>query len=321
MLNPSGNLTSTNIALCNILFRDGVLPPGRVAGRATLCVVNMISSLFAIMANILVIWAIKKTPSLHSPSSALLCVLAASDFAVGTFIQPLAVIHGIGIFTNNFRLYCVSGSILLPSAIFLGGCSFVTMTAISVERYLALTLHLRYAAIVTVNRVLKCIFPICIFFLTLMIMSFWLLRTDWYRTTIASVGLFTFIVCTFAIPFSYYRIFKILRRHRQQIHDQTVIAKGIHGLSHINVSKYRKSVFTFLYVLGALLLTYLPFEISLAMLWTDYTEYNKFVFSITGTLVLLNSSINPVVYCWRIKEIRRFVVLKLRSVFGAEHST
>lgn len=321
MLNPSCNLTSTNIALCSILFHDGVLPPERVVGRAILCVVNMISSLFAVVANILVIWAIKNTTSLHSPSSALLCVLAASDFAVGAFIQPLSVIHNIGIFTNNFRLYCVSGSILLPSATFLGGCSFVTMTAISVERYLALTLHLRYAAIVTVNRVLKCIFTICIFFFTFMIMSFWFLRTDWYRTTVASLGLFTIVVCTFAIPFSYYKIFKILRRHKQRIHDQTVIAKGIHGLSHINVSKYRKSVFTFLYVLGALILTYLPIEISLVILWTDYTEYNKFVFSITGTLFLLNSSISPVVYCWRIKEIRRFVASKLRSTFGAERPT
>ena len=174
MLNSSGNLTSTNIALCNILFPERFLPmEGRVVGRAVLCVVNIFSSLFAATANILVMWAIKNTTSLHRPSSALLCVLAASDFTVGAFIQPLAVVHLMGILTNNFHLYCVSGSLLLPFATFLGGFSFVTMTATS-NKCLALTLHLRYAAIVTVSRIIKCIVPICFLFLTLVIMSFWL---------------------------------------------------------------------------------------------------------------------------------------------------
>ena len=83
----------------------------------------------------------------------------------------------------------------------------------------------------------------------------------------------------------------------------------------MDISKYRKSVFTMLYVLGAVLLSYVPCGIS-HTIWLFKAEGSEFLESIGGMMVLLNSSINPLVYCWRITEIRRFVVSKVRRVFG-----
>ena len=50
-------------------------------------------------------------------------------------------------------------------------------------------------------------------------------------------------------------------------------------------------------------------------LFNNETVAIEFAQSVGGMLVFLNSSINPLVYCWRIKEIRRFVMSKLREVF------
>ena len=187
-MNHSSNLTSPNkIASCNVIFPDGVLPPKHVCSSAVLCVVNALSSTGASRANTLVLWAIKKTPSLHNPSSALLCALASLDLTVGMFIQPLAVIGLIGLLTDNYPLFCITGTIGYPVGLTLGGLSFVTIAAISVDRYLALTLHLRYPEIVTVSRVITCVLPIIAFLLILMIMSFWFLTEDWFRITIACV--------------------------------------------------------------------------------------------------------------------------------------
>ena len=88
----------------------------------------------------------------------------------------------------------------------------------------------------------------------------------------------------------------------------------------MDISKFRKSVLTMLYVLAAILLSYLPCGISFLITLFLKTEVSEFTLSIGGSIVLLNSSINPLVYCWRIKEIRRFVVLKLRRVFGFQRS-
>ena len=118
--------------------------------------------------------------------------------------------------------------------------------------------------------------------------------------------------CIFAIPFAYCRIFAILRRHKKQIYDQTAVATRMQGFSQTNLSKYRRSVSAILYLLCAITLSYLPCLISFVIAWRRYTKSSRLVLRFTVTVLLLNCSVNPLVYCWRIKEIRWFVALKLR---------
>ena len=54
----------------------------------------------------------------------------------------------------------------------------------------------------------------------------------------------------------------------------------------------------------------------LKFLFINETTARQIVQNVGGMIVLLNSSINPLVYCWRIKEIRRFVDTKVRGMFG-----
>ena len=117
-MNHSSNLTSpTNIAFCSAIFPDGLLPPKHIVSSTLLCVVNALSSAGASTANALVLWAIKETPSLHNPSSALLCVLVSLDLTVGVFIQPLAVIGLIALLTDSYPVYCIKGTVGYPAGL------------------------------------------------------------------------------------------------------------------------------------------------------------------------------------------------------------
>ena len=172
-----------------------------------------------------------------------------ASLTVRVFIQPLAVISLIGLLTDNYPVYCIAGTAGYPLGLPLAALSFVSIAAISFDRYLVLALHLRYAENVTVRRVIICILPVSAFLLILIMMSFWFWTEDWFRITVACVCSFITASCIFVIPFASCRIFAILRRHKKQIHDRTVVATQTQGFSQINIFKYRRSVKTIVYLL------------------------------------------------------------------------
>ena len=105
----------------------------------------------------------------------------------------------------------------------------------------------------------------------------------------------------------YARIFFVLRN---QIHQAQVIPQGQpSGISPLNLSRYKKTVFTALWVFAALMICYLPFGLVL-LVETTLSEIPELVVIISFfgiTLVYLNSALNPLLYCWKIKEVRHAV--------------
>ena len=264
-MNSSSNFSTTHLINCPITF-PGNFPEKNVKMAPTIAVavLNFISSFIATTANFLVMWAIKRTPSLHTPSAVFLFTLALSDFVVGIYVQPLCAAHLLAALTHNLSLFCTTGAMLYPVGTYLAIYSFMAIAAVTVDRYLALVLHLRYAAIITISRVIK--FNIAVFIVSFpVVLCYWFLRIDWIRTASLFIVLFLFIFCTFAIPFCYCRIFMILRRHKKQLQDQNNLAKRIHGFSENDLSKYRKSVLAILYVLGVMVLSYLPSAIGFTL--------------------------------------------------------
>ena len=264
-MNLSDNFSTTPLIDCLITY-PGYFPEKNVKMAPTIAaaVLNFISSFIATTANFLVMWAIKETPSLHTPSAVFLFTLALSDFVVGIYVQPLCAAHLLTALTHNLSLFCTTGAMLYPVGTYLAIYSFMAIAAVTVDRYLALVLHLRYAAIITISRVIK--FNIAVFIVSFpVVLCYWFLRIDWIRTASLFILLFLFIFCTFAIPFCYCRIFMILRRHKKQLQDQNNLAKRIHGFSENDLSKYRKSVLAILYVLGVMVLSYLPSAIGFTL--------------------------------------------------------
>ena len=108
------------------------------------------------MLNVITIHAIRKTSSLPKPLKTLLLSLAVSDLGVGLFVQPLSVaLLAMKLEQNieNNQAYTVTQITYLISTNLFGIASFFGVTALSVDRLLAIHLHLRYQELVTHQRV------------------------------------------------------------------------------------------------------------------------------------------------------------------------
>ncbi|XP_078368322.1 adenosine receptor A2a-like [Oculina patagonica] len=267
------------------------------------CILNAVFSLLTSTGNFIILYVIWKRQELHSPSFILLFCLAVSDFVVGVICQPFFVAFHIAEITNNFQAYCALRIIQSISSYATTGVSLATLSGISIDRLLALTLHLRYNMIVTVPRIIATAVVVWIISTSVVILRF---RVDKWIFVPVVILLLTFLVTAM----STLKIFQVVRRHQRQIYQQQ---QSVHG-TMVNALKCRKSSITVLYVYGLLLVFYLPLFLTISVrTFTGYTTNVKVANDYVTTIVFINSFLNPFVYCWRIGEIRQAVKNTLRK--------
>ncbi|XP_078363882.1 melanocyte-stimulating hormone receptor-like [Oculina patagonica] len=267
------------------------------------CVLNSVFSLITCLGNSVILYVIWKTRELHSPSFILLFCLAASDLLVGLICQPFFVAYKIAELENNFGVYCVLRMIHTISGWTTSGVSMATLTLIPVDQLFALTLHLRYTTIVTVPRVFQ--ITVCLWIASITVVMLRFSLTNWIIIPVVLL-LLTFLITVV----STFYIFQIVRRHRRQISQQQWSVQS----NTVNVLKCRKSAVTVLYVYGLFLIFYLPVCVTMFVdSFLGYTLTVKIAYDYASTVVFINSFLNPLVYCWRIGEIRRAVRNALRK--------
>lgn len=84
----------------------------------------------------------------------------------------------------------------------------------------------------------------------------------------------------------------------------------------LNMVRYRKGVYSALWVLVALTICYLPHYIVEVLTGQAGMTLSLYIArQFTTILVLLNSSLNPLLYCWKISEMRQAVKETLRQLF------
>lgn len=271
--------------------------------------VNIPFCLSAIMGNGLILVSFARTPSLLSPSNVLLIGLALSDFLVGLLGQPLYI-------SCTFHLHvCRSKGVLNALVMFsttvLCAISFQTITLLSIERSLAINLHLRYSEFVTLRRVA---FLLGVFWVCNGIVSYLVLDFPIYYDYMAS--LFG-IICLVANALLYYQVYRVVRRHQQQITDQlhSQLAENA-----INMARFRKTFINMFLVYFIFVLSYIPYlavaASSLFMPDPKYLALVNILYEITRTIVYLNSSLNPLLFAWRLSDIRAAVKRTVREAFA-----
>ena len=122
--------------------------------RIANCILNAPLMLLSIIGNALVLAAILKTPSLRSPSVIFLCSLAVSDLLVGLVVQPVYIVEQM--VKTVPKLQEAVGGMGFAGC----GVSLWTMTAITVDRFLALYYHLQYPNLMTTSRAIYTIVTI-----------------------------------------------------------------------------------------------------------------------------------------------------------------
>ena len=269
-----------------------------------LIALNICFSVIAFLGNTLILLALRKESSLHPPSKLLLRTLTTTDLCVGAIVEPLAVAYFMSVVNEKWNLchYAFVGAHIAGHI--LCSVSLLTMTAISVDRLLALLLGLRYRQVVTLKRTYLAvvIFGAVSIFGTAMYFCNYLI-TLWYGYTGISL-------CLATSMFSYAKIFLTLRQDQIQIlQDQPS------QTSPLNIARYRKTVFSALWVQLTLIVCYLPVGIvRVFMIHSGQSSSVYLASSFTLTVVFLNSSLNPILYCWKIREVGQAVKDTIRDV-------
>ena len=266
------------------------------------CVFNAFSAYTAIMLNILTIHAMRKTSSLPKSLKTLLLSLAVSDLGVGLLAQPsyIAVMVKRTYFTNTMI------NVITP---LFASASFFSVVAISVDRFLAVHLHLRYQELVTDKRVVFVVISIWVFSAFLTSIWFWISFDG-----ILLVDLLTQSVCYIITGIIYCRIYFTVRRHSDQIQVQEI--QVAHNNQTESAAWQRKSAVNTLYVYLVFLVCCLPdYWTRVARLISPQSSALNGLPFYSLTLFFLNSSLNPVIYCWKMRHIRRTIMDTLRNIF------
>ena len=217
-----------------------------------LTVTNGMLAFVATTGNALVLTAVWKTPSLQTSTNVLLSGLAVSDLGIGLLAQPVYVVSLTARLIPMFNVWCPAFILMLSTSYLLITISFFTVTALSVERLLALQLHLRFQELVTNTRVLL---VLIIIWLTGVLTQ--ILRI---KVTVSVFGCFTVswvIVLTSVNIYCYRKIYQIVRRHQVQINVEAQVSPASNQ-TFPNINRYRKTVFTMLYIHGFFALCYIP---------------------------------------------------------------
>ena len=270
------------------------------------CVIIVLGSVTATLGNIIILIALRKCQSLHSPSKALLCSLALTDLIAGLCVMPLFTVYYLTITLEMSSYYCAIAVTYGRMASFVVGASLTTITTISIDRYLAFHLLLRYRELVTVKRVVS------VLVIEWILAAFWTGSWFWspkINVLTGSIVLFSSLLIT---SLCYINIYRGLHRHVAQVHRQ----KKDNEAGEFNVIQYKRSVNNMLWIYVVFLVCYGPtFSSQLTIVVLGLNNSTRFALHFVAIAVYLNSSLNPFLYCWRIKELKENVLTNLRFIY------
>lgn len=247
--------------------------------------------------NVVILSALYRVSSIYPPTKLFFRCLAATDLCVGLIVQPLyttSIMSYAMEMNENVSYY--TGKICATSSTILCGVSLLTTTVISVDRLLALLLGLRYRTFVTLRRARFVITCIWIIMATIAMIGLW--KADVFNKVTSVMTVLSLITSMS----SYAKIYLTLRKHQTQIQkDSTHGQPYVVGFA-VNIARYRKTVSSILWVQLALLACYAPYGIVAGMKINTLACY-----LVSSALVHLNSTLNPILYCWKIREVRKAV--------------
>ena len=165
--------------------------------------VYVLLSIIISLGNSLIFVALHKESSLHPPSKLLYRCLATTDLLVGIFSQSITATYYMSLVHEHWSLCRYARDAAYIIGYTLCGVSLSAMTAISLDRLLALMLGLRYRHTVTLKRTYLIVaifwvfssFSGLLYFLNYRI-TLWLGRIGISLYLLTSIILYTKIFCT-----------------------------------------------------------------------------------------------------------------------------
>ena len=276
-------------------------------------VINVVLCCTTIMLNIVTVHALRKTSqALPNNVKTVLLSLSVADLGVGLLVQPLYIaLQVIYLREQSYQNYPTSLMTYNILMNLLCLASILNVTVLSADRFLAIHLHLRYHELVTHKRLVAAVISIWVSAVFIALIELWKKETMPYIIGIIS------IVCLTTTAFFSYQIYLVLRRHANDIQEMQVQQTAQNDAVMENHARQKISAAAVFYVYLVLLVCYLPNICIIAVILILNPVAGEIPTIITicvDMLIFLNSSLNPLIYCWKIKHIRHTIKDELRNI-------
>ena len=280
------------------------------------CVVNSFLSYATVMLNIVLIFALRRTSSLPKTLKALILSVALADIGMGILVQPLHIARLLMDMknTNNQETYKEIVNVIGRT---LGYVSFFGVTTISVDRFLAIHLHLKHQDLLTYQEIVTYKRVVATVILSWILSAFLALNgvlSSEYPGNITGVAVG--MACLLTMALIYFKIYVAVRRHTVQVHAEPAQAVAPNEENRSNFERLRKTAVGTFYVYLLFLACHLP--IAIVILETQRNKVGEHKLIYTHTLLYLSSSLVPLVYCWKFRHIRCAVKNILLNIFARQ---
>ena len=257
------------------------------------CTVNAVSSVAAVTLNGLIMFTIRKSPSLQKPAFVLLFALALNDFMTGFLVQSLFIWRmiertGTGKLLKSIWVDKMEIVIRLSSITI----TVLLHTAVSFDRFLALHLKTRYRSIVTIKRSIA----VCLLL--------WIGGTG---TAVVGVfnksGKFTELTLIF-VPICLLLTFIVFLANSRKLVKQQKKVEELNSSGNkenqtpFDLARFGKILSSLKYAFGAFVVFYLPgvFIAIVNSITPIRFRGAILVGEVSSTITLTNSAVNPLLY-------------------------
>lgn len=288
-------------AYVNELMADNSTEPN--VAQLTCAIASAVLTIPA-FANIFIIYGIIVTPNLHNPSFLLITNLAVSDLGVALCGQPVNLAVQILEYCGNYHtsLQLMEPSLVL--SVFFSAGSMLTLSAISIDRYLAVRLKMQFSNTVTVKRALGTI--ILIWLASTVNATSALYMNHRFTSAFNTAGL---LLMDFTMLVFYYKSHKLLHKQSSRVGSQENRSSNRDNIRNMNIPSFKNTLMTMIIVVTCLIVSYIPMTGVMLTLAIHITinRNTAFAYYISSNIIHFNSTLNPIILISRIKPIRKAV--------------
>ena len=271
-------------------------------------IVSVIVVTPTVLSNVVLLITIYRDPHRdqlwRAPVTLLVANLSVCDLLMGVVPGSGTLYYNIASFNSRTRESLVGLRIMITSVSVVANIvSSCTVVAMSVERLFAVSSPLQYRTRVTKTKIKVFLAVSWIYALLFSCLSVGL-------PTTVFVLLYCHLHVTLPVvilPVLYWKTYRALRVHNNRV--QNLAADGREAMAFVHRNRERKTISAFLLVLVLFYVSFMPQFIAqnMLVLRPSYLEEEKFTnfLYVSNKFILVNCSLNPFIYAWRIPKYRQ----------------